>query len=160
MGKAVQEEASADTRRGSQTAWYVAFFAIQTAGIAIILWQGVPLLRLILNDPGPQHAQTEHFLWGIVGIALVQGAYWLRLVFVNMPPVKRHILLGHLVLLAARLSFVFGGAVFGAVFYIRAPQLSFTAWRVALLVAILFSVFCYTRELERLGHVLEQRPSE
>ena len=54
----------------------------------------------------------------------------------------------------ARLNFVFVGGLFSAVVIVRAADLEFVAWRAALLGGVLFSMFCFSIELERLGNRL------
>jgi hypothetical protein len=44
--------------------------------------------------------------------------------------------------------------MFGVVFFTRFQELQFSIWNVSLLLAVLFSMFCYTLELERLGKAL------
>jgi len=54
----------------------------------------------------------------------------------------------------ARLNFIFVSGLFSAVVIVRAADLEFVAWRAALLGAVLFSMFCFSIELERFAKLL------
>ena len=60
-------------------------------------------------------------------------------------------MLGHAIQFLGRLSFVFIGGLFGVVFFTRFEQLEFSIWKILFLLAVLFSLFCYTLDLDRLG---------
>ena len=57
----------------------------------------------------------------------------------------------HAIQFLGRLSFVFIGGLFGVVFFTRFEQLEFSIWKILFLLAVLFSLFCYTLDLDRLG---------
>lgn len=89
-----------------------------------------------------------------IGILLIQAPCWISTLKVfRLLSVPQHIFVGHAVMLA-RLNFVFVSGLFSAVVIVRAAGLEFVAWRAALLGAVLFSMFCFTIELERLGKPL------
>jgi hypothetical protein len=48
-------------------------------------------------------------------------------------------------------------AVFSAVYLVRFNELEISLWGFVLLSSVLFSIFCYTLELERLGRALVER---
>jgi hypothetical protein len=58
------------------------------------------------------------------------------------------------VLFVARLVFLLGSAAFSLLFIVNTPPDSIPVFRYLLLLAMLFSLFCYTLELERLGKTL------
>jgi hypothetical protein len=68
-----------------------------------------------------------------------------------------NVFLRHIVLFVGRLSFIFGAALFTAVMYLRFPELERSIPRFAVLVAVLFSMFCYSLELEWLALQLNGR---
>ena len=91
-------------------------------------------------------------IWALLGTFLIQAAYWGSTVSVFPKlPVRRNIVLGHAVLFLARLNFVFAGGLFATVVLVRASEIEFSWWRALMLFGVLFSLFCYTLELERLG---------
>jgi hypothetical protein len=51
-------------------------------------------------------------------------------------------------------AFIFAGAVFSSVYLVRFNELEISLWGLVLLSAVLFSIFCYTLGLERLGRAL------
>lgn len=51
----------------------------------------------------------------------------------------------------ARLNLIFAGGVFSAVFFVRFDQVKFSVSGTGLLLVILFSMFCVTLDLERIG---------
>ena len=64
---------------------------------------------------------------------------------------------GHVILFLSRLNFIFAAAVFSAVYLVRFNELEMSLWGFVLLSGVLFSMFCYTLELERLGRALIER---
>jgi hypothetical protein len=66
-------------------------------------------------------------------------------------------LLGHVILFLSRLNFIFAAAVFSGVYLVRFNQVQISPLGFVWLSAALFSIFCYTLELERLGRALLER---
>ncbi|HLH52890.1 MAG TPA: hypothetical protein VKY92_04670 [Verrucomicrobiae bacterium] len=126
-------------------------FAMETAGAAIILRVGVPIYRQILLDVSSHVPRVQTIGWATLAIVLIQSGYWGRLLFPSASPRGKHIVLAHAVLFLARLSFIFGASIFSMTFFLRFDELHLTPLRLGILMAVLFSLFCYTQELERLG---------
>ena len=126
-------------------------FTAESAGALIILWNGVPIHRRLLLGHTTQQADPSVFVLGAVAVILIQSAYWVRLRC--FPPLRfnRQLVLGHAIQFLGRLSFVFIGGLFGVVFFTRFEQLEFSVWKVLFLLAVMFSMFCYTPDLDRLG---------
>jgi hypothetical protein len=137
---------------------YPLLLAVQTAGLAIILWQGAPVYRRILAGPQGPSADPETLILAAVAVVLIQVAYWLRVVLIPSLSLSPNVFLSHLLLFLSRLSFIFGAALFTAVMYYRFPELENSLPRFAVLVAVLFSIFCYSLELEWLASELARRP--
>ncbi|CAM5415569.1 hypothetical protein AFEL58S_02261 [Afipia felis] len=93
-------------------------------------------------------------------LCVCQATYWYRLKNVRIPE-WRSVALGHFFGFAGRLSFVFGGALFSLFFLRHAPQVRLNENaivllpRIAMLLASLFSLYCYSLELERLANTLQ-----
>lgn len=119
-----------------------------------MLWKGVPSYRALLSADMPPG--TARILWSLTVVALIQPAYWLG--WRATPPVEAggawRNFLGHIVLFLGRMTFVFVGAVITTVFYVQPTHLQITPYRVLQLMALLFSMFCYILELEKLGNAL------
>jgi hypothetical protein len=132
---------------------YFLLLAFEAAGAAVILWHGLPLYRRMLSaEVEFQQADTRIVIWAIIGMVLIQTSYWTSTfkVFPQLS-VPRHVFAGHAALFLARLNFVFVSSLFAVVVFSKPVDLEFVAWRAAMLVAVLFSMFCFSLELERLS---------
>ena len=125
---------------------------MQTIGAVVLIWTGLFLYRQVLADPS-----HEPELWPIVGslssIAVMQICYWVS--YRVRPPLPRfqNAPLGHAILFLERMVFVLSTSVFGFVFIARRPEFEIPVFRCLVLLLGLFALFCYVRELERLGRV-------
>ena len=135
-------------------------FATESLGALIILWHGIPIYRRLLMGATNKQAGANVFLWVSIAVAAIQVGYWIRLQCFPPPRFKRRLILGHATQFLGRLSFVFIGGLFGVVFFTRFQQLEFSVWKVSLLLAVLFSMFCYALELERLGKAFWEAQTE
>jgi len=134
---------------------YLLLLALEVAGAIIILWHGVPIYRDLLEGTFVQQTDFSIIIWAIVGILLIQSPYWiLTLKVFQLLSVPHNIYAGHAVMFLARLNFIFVSGLFSAVVIVRAADLEFEAWRAALLGAVLFSMFCFSIELERFAKLL------
>src|SRR6266487_1809067 len=126
-------------------------FAAESTGALMILWNGGPIHRRLLMGHTTQQADPSVFVLGAVAVILIQRTYWTRLRC--FPPLrfKRQLVLGHAIQFLRRLSFVFIGGMFSVVFFTRFEELEFSIWKVLFLLVVLFSLFCYTLDLDRLG---------
>jgi hypothetical protein len=152
-----QTSLSQSERAGERYLLYTVLFSVQTAGAAVIFLQGVPIYRLIVNEPGPQYADVQTFAWLTVAILAMQFSYWFRLRLMPRISLPAHIVLSHVILFFARIGFVFATALFSTIVILRLPDITFSVPRFAVLIAALFSLFCYTLELEQLGRSLGTR---
>jgi hypothetical protein len=144
----VSPPALAQSARGR---WgYFVLFGMQTIGAVVLFWTGLFLYRQVLADPS-----REPELWPIVGslssIALMQIAYWVSYRVRPPLPQFQNALLGHAILFLARMVYVLPTAIFGFVFVAQRPEFEIPVFRCLVLLLGLFALFCYVRELERLG---------
>jgi uncharacterized membrane-anchored protein len=139
---------------------YLLLLAVQTAGVVMVLMNGVPIYRQMAGDFSKHQSQPGVLWWAVMAAALIQVAYWLRIRL--QPPLPRgvHVVISHLVSFVARLSFVLASSSFAVMFLVRFEQLSLSPRRIALVLALLFSMFCYTLELDRLARSLQGVPRE
>jgi hypothetical protein len=134
---------------------YPLLLAFEVAGAIIILWHGVPIYRSLLEGTFVQRTDFAVIAWASAGTLLIQAPYWISTLKVfRLLSVPGHVFAGHVVTFLARLNFVFASGLFSAVVIVGAADLEFVPWRAALLAAVLFSMFCFTNELERLGKLL------
>jgi len=131
---------------------YPLLLAIEVAGAVTILWHGVPIYRSLLEKTFVEHVDGWVVGWAIAGIVLIQAPYWLS-TFKVFPAlaVSPHIFAGHALTFLSRLNFVFVSGLFASLVYARGPDIEFVAWRAIMLAAVLFSMFCFSLELERLA---------
>jgi hypothetical protein len=131
---------------------YSILLAIEVAGAVTILWHGVPIYRSLLEKTFVDQVEGVVVGWAIAGIVLIQGPYWLS-TFKVFPAlaVSPHIFTGHALAFLSRLNFVFVSGLFASLVYARGPDIEFVAWRAIMLAAVLFSMFCFSLELERLA---------
>ena len=147
-----QDAAQARVTQGKgSVSHYFVWFILQTIGAAILFYYSMPLYRQVLMDPSSHEVRSGRLIWSLLSIALMQGGYWARHRLNPILPQFRNALVGHIIQFVGRLAFVFAGSVFGFAFIIRRPELQVPFSRYVVLIVGLFAVFCYFRELERLG---------
>jgi hypothetical protein len=123
----------------------------QALGAAIILWAVVPLYRELAVHASDPHDILSTRLWATAGLIMIQVAYWIAWPRFRNLTLPRQILLGHLFQFAARLNFVFVGAMFGVAYLARPEYIEFRLSRCLLLICILFSMCCFSLQLERIA---------
>lgn len=128
---------------------------VQTIGAAVLLMNGVPVYRQMVGELSQFKRHGGVLWWAITAVALIQLAYWLRVRLQPALPRSGHIVLGHIVFFIARLSFIFASSSFAVIFFSRFEQLSFPPHRILMVIALLFSLFCYALELERLARAFQ-----
>jgi len=142
------------------TRLYPFLLAIEVAGAVTILWHGVPIYRSLLEKTFIERVDGTVVGWAIAGVALIQTPYWLSTfkVFPSLA-VPSHIFAGHAVVFLSRLNFIFVSGLFASLVYARGPDIEFVPWRALILAAVLFSMFCFSLELERLAKLFLQAGS-
>jgi len=134
---------------------YILFLALQTVGQFTILIQGIPAYRRLLDGKAfDGQIPTSLALLVGIGAVLVQIGYWINHQSSSELVMRRRVVLGHLLLFFARLNIIFFGGLFSATYFLRYDVISVTFLNMTLLAAVLFSGFCYTLQLERLGRKL------
>jgi hypothetical protein len=90
-------------------------------------------------------------------VALSQACYWWRVANMGIPFATKSQPLSHLIVFVARMSFLFAGTVASLIFFRHMPAVApshlsiLGVLRLLLFLGVLFSWFCYSLELERLG---------
>jgi len=147
-------ESRTETGQLMKIATYWILFLGQTVGDLTILSHLIPLLRRLFTSGLHEKAPSKIFVYAALGVTLIQVCYWLNQRWFATLRVGQNPLLGHLVLFLSRLNFIFAGAMFSAVYLTRFNEIDIALWGFALLSTVLFSIFCYSVELERLGKAL------
>jgi hypothetical protein len=140
--------------QGVRGRWgYFALFGMQTIGAVVLFWTGLLVYREVLADP----TKHERHPWAMVGslssIALMQIAYWVSYRVRPPLPQLQNALFGHAILFLARMVYVLPTAIFGFVFVAQRPEFDIPVYQCLVLLLGLFALFCYVRELERLGRI-------
>lgn len=150
-----------------RAATYGGLLILQTAAASCLFWMILPIFRRMVSRFGePQVLELWRFATIIGCVLVLQSCYWIRLQRVPICIPFHNVVVGHLLLFASRASFFFGGAFFSAIFFRHVPELSALpplgqGFAKALAVlAILFALFCYSLELERLGKAIEGLPTD
>ena len=140
--------------QGGRGRWsHLALFGMQTIGAVFLVWAGLLLYREVLADPTSHGAQPWAIVGSLLAIALMQISYWVSYRVGPSLPQFKNALLGHAILFLGRMVFVLPTSIFGFVFVAQRPEFEIPAFRCLVLLLGLFSLFCYVRELERLGRV-------
>ena len=142
---------------------YVCLLAIQTAAASFLFWVVFPLFRqMILRLGEPQEISLVVDIEILLGALLLNCAYFARYRWIGIRAPFHSPFIGHLVQFASRISFFFGGALFSAVFFRHLPELDrLPSFEEALpkgimVLWVLFALFCYSLELDRLGRAIER----
>jgi len=131
---------------------YLICFAIELAGMTLILWDGVPIFRSLVRFQHVATAVDETIL--TLGVIFIQSTYWKWLR--HNPPfdIMKLPFAGHLFLFGSRLSFIFASSIFSLVVYRASDMFEFTFVRSLLGGLVLFSVFCFSRHVEKIGNLM------
>jgi drug/metabolite transporter (DMT)-like permease len=138
---------------------YPLVLMVETVGALVIYSLGLPIYRKLLSDPASHDPQPANLVFVLGASALIQLGYWVRYRIRPAPPRLHHVVLGHIVLFAARFSFLFASALFSFLFIGKALKNETAIWYAVILFA-LFALFCYLLELERFGKRLLREREE
>jgi len=133
---------------------YFLLLAVQTAGAVVPLINAVPVYRQAVGDFSKHRPHPGILWWAVAAVGMIQGAYWARVRLRVGPPKCGHVVIGHVAAFVARLSFIFASSTFTFVFFVRFEDLGLPFDRILMILAMLFSMFCYTLELERFARAL------
>ncbi|KQO69207.1 hypothetical protein [Methylobacterium sp. Leaf89] len=140
---------------------------VLTSDSSSLLWMILPVFRRMVSRLGePQDLEPWRHAIIIGGVVVLQSCYWVRLRYVPLSVPFRNVLVGHLLLFSSRASFFFGGAFFSVVFFRHLPELGVlppfgqAVTKGITIIAVLFALFCYSLELERLGKAIEEPSTE
>ena len=153
--------------RYPKKAAYAVLFLCQTvAAIALIALTLPIFLRMIGNLGTPQELSVWTEITILVDAAFLQCCYWTRYLWVPVYAPFKNVFAGHIFQFLSRTSFLFGGAMFSTIFFRHIPALGVLPAggqgfvKTAILMLMLFALFCYSLELERLGKSIEWRGLE
>lgn len=145
-----------------RAAGYLLLLGIQTCAAGVLLLTVFPLFQQIILQSGrPQPLDAATAITALAAAMVMQACYWTRYRRMPVPAPAGGAVAGHLLMFASRVSFLFGGALFAAIFFRHVPQLGALPplgqglAKALGVMALLFALFCYALELERLGRSME-----
>jgi hypothetical protein len=139
---------------------FLALLGVQTVGAGIMYWNVIPLYRRAIAGGTSFFAELETSILPLVAIALVQVAYWISRSTRAPLPQYRNAFVGQLILFLARMGFVLPTSIFGFLFITADRSFDIGALRYAVILAGLFSLYCYVQDLERLGRAFIPESNE
>jgi hypothetical protein len=136
--------------RATRAYWLL--LALQVVGAGIILSEGVPLYRSFLPGRDIDPVDADLLAFALLGVLLLQVPYWIATLKVfPQAAIPKSLLGGHLAFFVARLNFILASSLFVVIVFVRRAEIEFVWWRALTLFAVLFAIFCFSLELERLG---------
>jgi len=138
---------------------YWSLFGLESAGMGTILYLAVPVYRKLLEEPAETHPGRPVLVPLLFVVLVMQFCYWFK--WSKRPPLGKlnHPLLGHLLLFASRLSFIFAGSTLSLALFRRKTDFLDVLPGIVVLFIGTFAQFCYARELEMLARRFES-PSD
>ena len=139
----------------SKSLWYWSLFAVESAGMAAILYLALPVYRKLLSEPVEKHPGRPVLIPVLCIVVIMQVCYWLK--WRKRPTLGKidHPLLGHLFLFSSRMSFIFAGSLLSLSLFRRVIDLREAFPGLLALLVGTFAQFCYARELEMLARRFE-----
>ena len=144
--------------RVNSAKWYWSLFAIESAGMAAILYEALPVYRKLVNETAEKHPGRPVLIPILCIVVMMQTCYWMK--FRKRPAIGRidHPLVGHLFLFLSRLSFIFAGSLLSLTLFRQVYGFREALPGLLVLFAATFAQFCYARELEMLARRFEKSP--
>jgi hypothetical protein len=155
MNLSIKTAPGSSARASAGCYWLCVFLlAMETIGVIIFYWKGLPLFRQLVDDPTAYKPRPETRLWSVAAIVLVQAGYWTRYRIDPPRPPFANVVIGHIVLFLSRMVFTLATAVFAFVFLFRRLEPHLPVLGYVLTLAGLFSMFLYMQELQGVGKAL------
>ena len=140
-----------DKSKGESIKYWIAL-AIESFGATIILIRGIPLYKTLLLHYETYTPKSDGIYFAILVILLIQVPHWYKQSKFSVPIVPKSNFLSTIIAFIGRIFFIFAAAFFSVLFFIR-----FEIWAHAsalqflIALAVIFSIFCYCRDLEELA---------
>lgn len=141
---------------------YALLLSGQTIAASALFWILFPVFHQIVTNLGERQEMSSSQQAAALGsAAFLHLCYWVRLRWVPVVAPFHSVFFGHVCAFASRVSFFFGGALFSVLFFRHVPSLetlppfSVTIWSAVEVGVMLFGLYCYSRELDRLAIAIE-----
>ena len=146
---------------------YAVLLGAQTVAALVLFWMVFPIFYSLVTHLGErQKLDFTQQIAIVASAALLHCFYWTRLKWVPVTPPFHSVFVAHILFFASRVSFFFGGALFSAIFFRHLPELDVflplgqTVVKSLYVAGVLFGLFCYSLELDRLGKAVEEKPPQ
>ncbi|RVG14921.1 hypothetical protein CN231_17500 [Sinorhizobium meliloti] len=151
--------------KSQNAALYIFLLMAQSITTFFLFWLVFPIFYYVVNNLGKEQDVGISTQLAIVTFTgMLHLFYWSRLRWVDVRAPFHNIVVGHILVFASRLNFLFGGVFFSTIFFRHVPELASlppfgqALIKAILIGAVLFGLFCYSLELERLGKAIEGPP--
>ncbi len=129
---------------------FVVLVLIQVICAKTILWSGLPIYRKLL-DGKKDEATAGEILAVIAAVIVMQVAYWSAHRLQPGQKFRQNVLLGKFFQLLAEVSFLFPATLVATVLFDEDIDLKTDWWRMLVLAASLFAMYCYKQQLDFIG---------
>jgi hypothetical protein len=137
---------------GPRSLFWSAIIA-QVAGAQVFFWDALPDYRE-LTAGGAVRGTLKDFAIALLGLAVMQAAYWYARRLQPQIRFRHRVVLGHALLCVSEVSFFFVSALATVAFFDHWKRSDFVLWKLMLLLSALFAFFCYKRQLASVGDAL------
>lgn len=146
-------------RPSLKTVFWLAMVS-QVAGAQMILWNGIPLYHRLVAG---QRGDPQDLVMAAIAVLVMQPAYWVARSVQPRLRFGRHVFVGHVMRCAAETSFVFPSTLLAVVVLDEWEHLHIVPWKIALMGALVFAMYCIKMQWESLGDALiegDRAPAE
>lgn len=133
--------------------WFWCAIIAQVAGAQVFFWDALPDYRE-LTSGGAVQGTLKDFAIAVVGLAVMQSAYWYARRLQPQIRFRNRVVLGHVLLCVSEVSFFFVSALATVALFDHWKRSEFVLWKLLLLLSALFAFFCYKRQLASVGDAL------
>ena len=119
----------------------------------MFFWDALPDYRE-LTAGGEMAGTPQHFAIAMVGLVIMQSAYWYARRLQPEIRFRHRVVLGHLLLCLSEVSFFFVSALATVAAFDHWKRSQFVLWKAMLVISAVFAFFCYKRQLASVGDAL------
>ena len=148
---------NADKNKGESIKYWIAL-TIESIGIAIVLIRGIPFYQTLTLHYETYTPESGGLYIAVLAILLIQIPYWYKQNKGCIPTVPKSNFLSVIIAFIARMFIIFAGAFFTVLFLIRSDGwVGVHPSKFIIFLTVIFSIFCYCRDLEELAVVFKVR---
>ena len=130
---------------------YWLLFCLETIGASIVVIKGFPLYKILVFDFDKFTPDGTYAAWGALAVSLMQSTHWYMNANLKIPASFKSLFFSRMISFLGRLYFIIPGSLFSMIFLKRFDEMDLSLPKMAIMVLVLFSMFCYTRDVEELA---------